>query len=110
MVVVTNSPSVRVASVVVMYSVIMATSVVCKVTTGGVIVMLLLTIGVIIVWLVAVCVTVIEVVVGVCRQEHAKATSEAGRARMLEKMLDSGVGKACLRTYTVVNGSSVSVL
>lgn len=40
-------------------------------------------IGVMVVVLVAVCVLVIEMVVGVCRQEHTSAISEDGRARML---------------------------
>jgi hypothetical protein len=48
---------------------------------------LLLTTGVIVVVLRAVCVTVIEVVVGVCRQEHTNSTSAVGRERMLENML-----------------------
>lgn len=108
-VVVTVSTSVTVASIVVIDSVIVAVSVVFKVTTGGVTVTLLLTIGVTTVWVEAVCVTVIEVVVGVCRQEHKNARSEDGRARMLENMLDCAADNACLRRTNTV-GYTVSVL
>jgi hypothetical protein len=61
----------------------------------------------------AVCVTVIGVVVGVCKQEHTNSTSKDGRERMLENMLASAVGKACLLRMvmdTVVLIVSVSVL
>jgi hypothetical protein len=99
-------------AVIVTDSVIVSVSVIWTVVTG-VMVRLLLTIGVMIVVLRAVCVTVIEVVVGVCRQKHAKATSEDGRCKMLENMPAASVGDACLLriiTETVVLMVSVSVL
>jgi hypothetical protein len=71
-----------------------------------------LTIGVMIVVLRAVCVTVIEVVVGVCRQEHANSMSVDGRERTLANMLAASVDDACLLrmvTATVVLTVSVSV-
>lgn len=79
----------------------------------GVMVRLLLMIGVMVVVLRAVCVTVTEVVVGVCRQEHANSMSDDGRERTLEKILAGPVGAACLLrlvTATVVLTVSVSVL
>jgi hypothetical protein len=99
-------------AVIVTDSVIVSVSVVWTVVTG-VMVRLLLTTGVMIVVLRAVCVTVTEVVVGVCRQEHANSMSEDGRERMLENMLAASVGGACLLrmvTETVVLTVSVSVL
>jgi ABC-type nickel/cobalt efflux system permease component RcnA len=70
-----------------MTSVTKAVSVVCTVTTGGVMVLLALAIGVAIVVVKTVSVLVTEVVAGVCRQEHTRAMSEAGRDMMLEKIL-----------------------
>ena len=60
--------------------------------------------------LVAVCVLVIEMVAGVCRQEHTSAISEDGRARMLEKMLDCAVDIACLFLTKVVPSVTVAVV
>jgi hypothetical protein len=74
---------------------------------------LLLTTGVMVVVLRAICVTVTEMGVGVCRQEHANSMSEVGRERTLENMLAASVGDACLLrmvTETVVLTVSVSVL
>jgi hypothetical protein len=93
-------------------STIVAVSVVWTVVTG-VMVALLLTTGVMVVVLRAVCVTVIEVVIRVCKQEHTNLTSEDGRERMLENRLALAVGKACLLRMvmdTVVLMVSVSVL
>jgi hypothetical protein len=39
---------------------------------------------------------VIDAVVIGCKQEHTKATSEEGRAKMLEKMLAAAVACPCL--------------
>lgn len=64
-----------------------AVSVVCTVTTAGVMVLLALAIGVAIVVVRTVSVLVTEVVAGVCRQEHTRAMSEAGRDMTLEKIL-----------------------
>jgi hypothetical protein len=61
----------------------------------------------------AICVTVIEVVVGVCRQEHANSMSVAGRERTLANMLAASMDDARLLrmvTATVVLTLSVSVL
>jgi nicotinamide mononucleotide adenylyltransferase len=61
----------------------------------------------------AVCVTVTEVVVGICRQEHANSMSEDERERMLENMLAASVGGACLLRMgveTVVLTASAAVL
>jgi hypothetical protein len=69
--------------------------------------------GMIVVVLRAVCVRVIEVVVGVCRQEHANSMSMAGRARMLANRLAASVDDACLLRMvaaTVVLMVLVSVL
>lgn len=38
----------------------------------------------------------IDAVVIGCKQEHTKATSEEGRAKMLEKMLAAAVACPCL--------------
>jgi hypothetical protein len=64
-----------------------AVSVTCTVTTGCVIVSLVLTTGVATTLLKIVSVLVMEEVTGVCRQEHTRAISEAGRDMILEKML-----------------------
>jgi hypothetical protein len=61
-----------------MTSVTTAVSVTWTVTTGGVMVLLTPAIGVAIVRLSTVSVLVVEVVAGVCRQEHMSAISEAG--------------------------------
>jgi len=76
-----------VLSIVVIISVIVAVSVVCRVTADGTIVTLLLTTGVTVDVLRTVWVLVVEIVGTGCKQEHTKATSEDGRARMLEKTL-----------------------
>lgn len=78
---------VTVASIVVIVSVIVAISVVCRVIAGGTTVSLLLTIGVTIDVLKTVWASVNEMVGTGCKQEHTKATSGDGRARMLEKTL-----------------------
>jgi len=76
-----------VLSIVVIISVIVVVSVVCRVTADGVIVTLLLTTGVTVDVLRTVWVLVVEIVGTGCKQEHTKAMSEDGRARMLEKTL-----------------------
>jgi hypothetical protein len=99
-------------AVMVMESVIVSVSVTWTVVKGVMVRLFLIT-GVMIVVLRAVCVTVIEVVVGVCRQEHANSISEDGRSKMLENMLAASVGDACLLriiTETVELMVSVSVL
>jgi hypothetical protein len=78
---------VLVATVTEMTSVIKAVSVTCTVVTGGVIVLLALASGVATVVLRTVSVLVTEVVPEVCKQEHTRAMSEAGRDKTLEKML-----------------------
>lgn len=71
-------------------------SVVCRVIIGGVKVLLALITGVDVVVLRTVTVLVAESVTGVCRQEHTRAMSEAGRDKMLERMLAATEGIRCL--------------
>jgi hypothetical protein len=58
----------------------------------------------------AVCVTVIEVMVGVCRQEHTNATSDDGRVRMLEKTLALTVGIVVCLFWTSIGLSDTVVV
>lgn len=88
---VTTSVLVIVAVVVVTSMVSVFVSVVCRVRIGGVIVMLALIIGVDVVVLKIVTVLVLESVIEVCKQEHRRAMSEAGRDKMLSKMLDAAL-------------------
>lgn len=74
-------------SIVVIISVIVAVSVVCRVTADGTIVTLLLMTGVTVDVLRTVWILVVKIVGTGCKQEHTKATSGDGRARMLEKTL-----------------------
>jgi hypothetical protein len=83
-------------SIVVIISVIVAVSVVCRVTADGTIVTLLLTTGVTVDVLRTVWTLVVKIVGTGCKQEHTKATSGDGRARMLEKTLAWTDGSACL--------------
>jgi hypothetical protein len=76
--------------------VIVAVSVVCRVTADGTIVTLLLTTGVTVDVLRTVWTLVVKIVGTGCKQEHTKATSGDGRARMLEKTLAWTDGSACL--------------
>jgi hypothetical protein len=78
---------VLVISVTEMTSVTRTVSVIFTVTTGGVIVLLALADGVATVVLRTVSVLVMEVVTGVCKQEHTREMSEAGRDNILEKIL-----------------------
>jgi hypothetical protein len=90
---------VLVRSVTDMTSVIVAVSVVCMVTTDGVMVLLALANGVATVVLRIVSVLVTEAVAGVWRQEHTTAISEAGRDMMLEKTLACAKGASCLLRF-----------
>jgi hypothetical protein len=92
---------VLVRSVTDMTSVIVAVSVVCMVTTDGVMVLLALANGVATVVLRIVSVLVTEAVAGVWRQEHKRAISEAGRDMMLEKTLACVKGASCLLRFWV---------
>jgi len=87
---------VLVRSVTEMTSVTDTVSVTCTVTTGGVTVLMPLVTGVAAVVLNTVSVLVIEMVAVVCRQEHTRAISEAGRDNTLEKMLAWAEAPACL--------------
>lgn len=93
---VTTSVLVVVAVVVVASMVSVFVSVVCRVITGGVKVILALTIGVDVVVLNTVTVLVTESVTGVCKQEHTRPMSEAGRDKILVKMLAADAALICL--------------
>ena len=83
-----------------------AVSVICTVTTGGVTVLMPLVTGVATVVLNTVSVLVIEMVVAVaCRQEHTRAISEAGRDKILEKMLAWAETAACLLSSMISDGA-----
>lgn len=96
---------VLVRSVTEMTSVTDAVSVTCTVTTGGVTVLIALVIGVATVVLSTVFVLVTEVVAVVCRQEHTRAISEAGRDKILEKMLAWTETAACLLSSVITDGT-----
>jgi hypothetical protein len=79
--------------------------------TEGVMVKLELTIGVTTVVLRIVLVLVVDTITGVCRQEQTREISEAGRDRMLEKMLAWTDGIACLLAKgAVIISRGVAVL
>ena len=81
-----------------------AVSVICTVTTGDVTVLMALITGVATVVLNTVSVLVIEMVAVVCRQEHTRAISEAGRDKILEKMLAWAETAACLLSSIISDG------
>lgn len=88
----TTSVLVVVPVVVVTSMISVFVSMVCRVAIGDVKVMLALVTGMVVFVLKTVTVPVTRSVTGVCKQEHTRAMSEAGRDKILVKMLAAATG------------------